>query len=105
MIKQDAVYRTLTCGLAAPDPERPFLVDDRTPQECDSGHIPGAVNIPVDDLRSRLAELPRDRKIAVYCQVGQRGYLATRFLLQKGISAMNVGGGYKTYMVFPPPTE
>ena len=64
--------------------ERPFLVDVRTPQEFAPGHIPGAVNIPVDDLRSRLAELPRDREIAVYCQVGQRGYLATRILLQAG---------------------
>jgi rhodanese-related sulfurtransferase len=49
------------------------------------------------DLRSRLGELPRDREIAAYCQVGQRGYLATRILLQAGFSAVNVGGGYKTY--------
>ena len=90
--------------LAVPDSERTFLVDVRTPQVFDSGHIPGTANILVDDLRSRLAELPRDRKFAVYCRVGQRGYLATRILLQKGISAMNAGGGYKTYMVFQPPT-
>ena len=74
--------------LAAPAAERPFLLDVRTPQEFASGHIPGAVNIPVDDLRSRLGELPRDRKIAAYCQVGQRGYLATRILLQSGFSAV-----------------
>ena len=47
--------------LAAPADEQPFLLDVRTPQEFASGHIPGAVNIPVDDLRSRLGELPRDR--------------------------------------------
>ena len=88
--------------LAAPAAERPFLVDVRTPQEFAAGHIPGAVNIPVDDLRSRLDELPRDRKIAAYCQVGQRGYLATRILRQKGFSASNIGGGYKTYKLFHP---
>lgn len=88
--------------LAAPAAERELVLDVRTPEEFASGHIPGAVNIPVDDLRSRLAELPRDRKIAAYCQVGQRGYLATRILLQTGYSAANVGGGYKTYQLFQP---
>ena len=87
---------------AAPAPEQDFLLDVRTPQEFESGHIPGAVNIPVDGLRSRLGELPRDRKIAAYCQVGQRGYLATRILLQSGFSAANIGGGYKTYKLFQP---
>ena len=88
--------------MATPIAERPFLLDVRTPQEFASGHIPGAVNVPVDDLRSRLGELPRDRVIAAYCQVGQRGYLATRILLQAGFSAANVGGGYKTYKLFRP---
>ncbi|MFM9962268.1 MAG: FAD-dependent oxidoreductase [Planctomycetaceae bacterium] len=88
--------------LATPTADQPFLLDVRTPQEFASGHIPGAVNIPVDDLRSRLGELPRDRQIAAYCQVGQRGYLATRILLQGGFSAANVGGGYKTYKLFQP---
>ena len=88
--------------LAAPASELLFLLDVRTPREFASGHIPGAVNIPVDDLRSRLDELPHDRKIAAYCQVGQRGYLATRILQQKGFSASNIGGGYKTYKLFQP---
>jgi NADPH-dependent 2,4-dienoyl-CoA reductase/sulfur reductase-like enzyme/rhodanese-related sulfurtransferase len=79
--------------------ERWLLLDVRTPQEFDTGHVRGAVNIPVDELRSRLNELPRDRQLAAYCQVGQRGYLATRILLQAGFSAMNVGGGYKTYQL------
>ena len=86
--------------LMTPAVEHPFLLDVRTPQEFDSGHIPGAVNIPVDDLRSRLNELPRSRTIAAYCQVGQRGYLATRILLQAGFSAANIGGGYKTYKLY-----
>ncbi|HWA97485.1 MAG TPA: FAD-dependent oxidoreductase [Pirellulales bacterium] len=86
--------------LAADAPQRPYLLDVRTPQEFDQGTIPGAVNIPVDDLRSRLAELPRDREIAAFCQVGQRGYLATRILRQNGFLASNIGGGYKTYRLF-----
>ncbi|VTT96837.1 -disulfide reductase : Sulfurtransferase OS=Pirellula staleyi (strain ATCC 27377 / DSM 6068 / ICPB 4128) GN=Psta_1619 PE=4 SV=1: Pyr_redox_2: Pyr_redox: Pyr_redox_dim: Rhodanese [Gemmataceae bacterium] len=86
--------------LAAPDADRPFLLDVRTPQEFAAGHIPGAVNVPVDDLRARLGELPRDREIAAYCQVGQRGYVATRILRHAGFRAANVGGGYKTYRLF-----
>ncbi len=79
--------------------DRPFLLDVRTPQEFAAGHIPGAVNVPVDEIRSRLEELPRDRDIAVYCQVGQRGYLATRILRQAGFPAANVGGGFKTFQL------
>lgn len=88
--------------LAAPASEKPFLLDVRTATEYAAGHIPGAVNIPVDELRARLSELPRDRRIAAYCQVGQRGYIATRILLQAGWDAANVGGGYKTYRLFRP---
>ena len=86
--------------LATPEAERPYLVDVRTSQEFSQGAIPGAVNIPVDELRSRLSELPRDQPIVVYCQVGQRGYLATRILLQTGFQAVNIGGGYKTFKLF-----
>lgn len=88
--------------LAAPTGERPYLLDVRTSEEFANGHLPGAVNIPVDELRSRLGELPSNQTIAAYCQVGQRGYLATRILRQKGFSASNVGGGYKTYRLFHP---
>ena len=79
-----------------------FLLDVRTPAEFAAGHIPGAVNVPVDELRNRLGELPRDRDSAAYCQVGQRGYLATRVLLQAGFRAANVGGGYATYTLLHP---
>lgn len=89
--------------LAAPIDQRPFLLDVRTPSEFSAGHIAGAVNVPVDDLRSRLNEIPSNREIAVYCQVGQRGYLATRILRQRGFSASNIGGGYKTFQLFQPP--
>jgi len=88
--------------LAATENQRPYLLDVRTAQEFAGGCLPGAVNIPVDELRSRLSELPRDREIAAYCQVGMRGYLATRILRQNGFTASNIGGGYKTYKLFRP---
>jgi NADPH-dependent 2,4-dienoyl-CoA reductase/sulfur reductase-like enzyme/rhodanese-related sulfurtransferase len=88
--------------LASPPDNHRLLVDVRTPQEFAAGHLPEAVNIPVDDLRSRQGELPHDQEVAVYCQVGQRGYLATRILRQAGFDAANVGGGYKTYRLFQP---
>ena len=77
--------------------ERPFLLDVRTPKEFAAGHIPDSVNIPVDELRSRLSELPTDKEVAAYCKVGQRGYVATRILRQKGFAVVNVSGGYTTY--------
>lgn len=104
MLRGDHPQVDVEAVLATSMDQRPFVLDVRTPQEFSAGSIPGAVNISVDDLRSRLGELPRDRKIAAYCQVGQRGYLATRILLQNGFSASNIGGGYKTYRLFRPST-
>jgi rhodanese-related sulfurtransferase len=75
-------------------------LDVRTAEEFAAGHIQGAVNIPIDVLRARLKEIPRDREIVTYCQVGQRGYVATRILRQSGFSAGNLSGGYKTYQLF-----
>lgn len=93
-------------GAAAKDNDEaePFLLDVRTPEEFDAGHVPGAVNIPIDELRERLAELPADQPIAAYCQVGQRGYLATRILLQSGYRVANLSGGYRSYRHFRPHT-
>jgi NADPH-dependent 2,4-dienoyl-CoA reductase/sulfur reductase-like enzyme/rhodanese-related sulfurtransferase len=88
--------------LASPPGNHRLLLDVRMPQEFAAGHLPEAVNIPVDDLRSRQGELPHDQEIAVYCQVGQRGYLATRILRLAGFEAVNVSGGYKTYRLFHP---
>jgi NADPH-dependent 2,4-dienoyl-CoA reductase/sulfur reductase-like enzyme/rhodanese-related sulfurtransferase len=102
LLRGDHPQEDVETVLATPVAKRPFLLDVRTPQEFGAGHLPEAVNIPVDDLRCRLGELPHDQEIAVYCQVGQRGYLATRILRQAGFSAANVGGGYKTYQLFHP---
>jgi NADPH-dependent 2,4-dienoyl-CoA reductase/sulfur reductase-like enzyme/rhodanese-related sulfurtransferase len=76
------------------------LVDVRSPAEFARGTIPGALNIPVDELRDRLKELPHDRQIAVFCEAGQRGYLAARILAQAGRQSANLAGGYKTYLLF-----
>ncbi len=74
-----------------------LLVDVRTPAEFESGHIEGAINIPVDDLRNRIDEIPVDRTVIAYCKVGMRGYLATRILLQNNRKAYNLSGGYTTW--------
>lgn len=100
LLRGDHPQVDVETALAAPAAERPFLLDVRAPSEFAVDHIPGAVNVPIEDLRSRLSEIPRDRNIAAYCQVGQRGYLATRILLQAGFSAANIGGGYATYKLF-----
>ena len=74
------------------------LLDVRTPQEHELGHIEGSVNIEVDQVRGRLDEIPRDKKIIIYCGVGLRGYLAARILMQNGFEEVyNLSGGYKTY--------
>jgi NADPH-dependent 2,4-dienoyl-CoA reductase/sulfur reductase-like enzyme/peroxiredoxin family protein/rhodanese-related sulfurtransferase/TusA-related sulfurtransferase len=78
--------------------EEVFLLDTRTPEEFALGTIRGAVNIPVDDLRERLSEVPRDKRIVVFCAVGLRGYLAQRVLLGRGYKdVVNLSGGYRTY--------
>ena len=72
------------------------LVDVRTTGEYAADHLPGALNLPLDELRSRLAELP-DRPLLVYCGVGQRGNVAVRMLTQLGHLAANLDGGYTTW--------
>lgn len=74
------------------------LIDVRTPGEFAEGHIPGAVNIPLDDLRESLDRIPADKPIVLYCGVGLRGYLASNILRQRGYSDVrNLIGGIKTY--------
>lgn len=73
-----------------------ILVDVRTEIEYNNGHIEGAINIPVDSLRSRLGELDKNKTVVEYCQVGLRGYVADRILSQEGYKVLNVTGGYKT---------
>ncbi|MCA8997423.1 MAG: FAD-dependent oxidoreductase [Planctomycetaceae bacterium] len=86
--------------LAMDEGDRPLVLDVRTPEEFDRGHIPGAVNISVNELRSRLDDVPKDREIVTYCQVGQRGYLATRILMQRGYKVKNLSGGFEAFTLW-----
>jgi NADPH-dependent 2,4-dienoyl-CoA reductase/sulfur reductase-like enzyme/rhodanese-related sulfurtransferase len=70
-----------------------FLLDVREPFELTVENVPGAVNIPLGQLRGRLDELPRDKEINVFCRSAQRSYYATRILLQNGFKTKNVSGG------------
>ncbi len=72
------------------------LIDVRTAGEYRGGAIPGSLNIPLDDIRDRIAEIPTGRLI-VHCQVGQRGHSAVRLLTQLGRQAVNLDGGYLTW--------
>lgn len=80
--------------------QRPVILDVRTPGEFAAGAVPGAVNIPLGELRGRLHELPKDREIWVHCGVGQRSYYGVRILKQKGFRVRNLSGGYTTYRAY-----
>lgn len=70
-----------------------YLLDVRNPPELAVESVPGALNIPLPQLRARLGELPRDRKILVLCRSAQRAHYATRILFQNGFKARNISGG------------
>lgn len=77
--------------------ENAVLLDVRTQIEYNNGHILNAINIPVDNLRERMGELDKTKEILEYCQVGLRGYIASRILTQNGFKVKNLTGGYKSY--------
>ena len=75
-----------------------MLIDTRTPEEFSFGSIPGAINIPLDDLRDRMSEVPASKPVVLFCAVGLRGYLAQRILMGNGYrNVRNLSGGYKLY--------
>lgn len=76
-----------------------LMLDVRDPVEYKSGHIENAANLPLDQIRDRIDELPRDREIWTYCYVGQRSYYAARALTQFGFQVKNISGGYMTYLL------
>ena len=76
------------------------IIDVRNPSELTAvGAIVGAINIPLPVLRDRLNELPKDKELLVFCQVGLRGHFAYRMLVQHGFKVRNLSGGYKTYQM------
>ena len=88
--------------VASLDPVTTLLLDVRSPAERMLGFIPDSMHIPLDELRQRLGELPRDREIIVYCQTGQRSYNAARILSQHGFRVRNLTGSYRTWRVTQP---
>jgi rhodanese-related sulfurtransferase len=73
------------------------LLDVRDEAEYQRGSIPGALHIPLNQLRDRLSELPKERQLLVFCQSGQRSYNACRILMQHGYNCRNLSGAYKTW--------
>jgi len=74
------------------------IIDVRDEEERKAKFIRGSLHIPVNDLRSKLAELPKDKEIVVYCEIGLRGYVAYRILTQHGFTKVrNLCGGWVTY--------
>lgn len=96
--------RTLHWREVAALPEETVRIDVRTRAEYELGSIPGFVNIPLDELREHLDELPRNRPVVVTCAVGLRGYLASRILTQRGFDDVrNLSGGYRTWLAATAP--
>ena len=80
------------------------LVDVRTADEYSLGTIRNAINIPLDELRDRIQEIPADKPVIVFCAIGLRGYLAQKILMGRGFKDVrNLSGGYKTYVLATQP--
>jgi NADPH-dependent 2,4-dienoyl-CoA reductase/sulfur reductase-like enzyme/rhodanese-related sulfurtransferase len=77
-----------------------FILDVRTAGEFGKARVPSSVNIPVDELRNRLGELPSDAVINVHCGVGMRSYIACRILMQNGFAVRNISGGLISYVAY-----
>lgn len=93
---------TLLCHVAEVEAHNPHqqVVDVRNGPELDKlGRIPGAMHIPLDELRGRLHELPKEKELLISCQVGLRGHVACRLLSQHGFKVKNLSGGFKTWQM------
>jgi len=73
------------------------LLDVRTPAEYERSHVKGWINFPLDDIRKRLCELDKTKPVYLMCQIGLRGYIASRILVQHGFTVYNLSGGYRLY--------
>jgi NADPH-dependent 2,4-dienoyl-CoA reductase/sulfur reductase-like enzyme/rhodanese-related sulfurtransferase len=89
--------------IASLDPARTLVLDVRRPEERAVGAIPGSIHIPLDELRARMGELPRDREIIAHCQSGQRSYFACRILVQHGLNVRNLTGSWRTWVTATTP--
>jgi NADPH-dependent 2,4-dienoyl-CoA reductase/sulfur reductase-like enzyme/rhodanese-related sulfurtransferase len=85
--------------VASLHPKQTILLDIRRPDERAKGFIPGSIHIPLDQIRARLNELPRDKEVVVHCLSGQRSYFACRILAQHGFRVRNLTGSYRTWKI------
>jgi rhodanese-related sulfurtransferase len=85
--------------VASLNPQRTVLLDIRRPDERAKGFIPGSIHIPLDQIRARMNELPRDKEVVVHCLSGQRSYFACRILAQHGFRVRNLTGSYRTWKI------
>jgi len=83
--------------IATLDPSKTLVLDVRRADERAKGCIPGSMHIPLDELRARIAELPKDKEIIASCQSGQRSYFACRLLAQHGFKVRNLAGSWRTF--------
>jgi NADPH-dependent 2,4-dienoyl-CoA reductase/sulfur reductase-like enzyme/peroxiredoxin family protein/rhodanese-related sulfurtransferase/TusA-related sulfurtransferase len=90
--------------IAGLDPQKVTLLDVRTEEEFANGTLEGAYNMPLDDIRERCATLDKDKPVYVFCQVGLRGYIASRILTAKGFDVYNLAGGYRFATMARTPT-
>jgi len=105
-ILDELVRSTTWEAVHSADQSELFLLDVRTPAEFATGGMPGAVNIPLAELRERLNEIPRDKRIILYCKVGHIAYNAARVLEAHGLTNYaNLSGGYETYHIATGPQE
>lgn len=96
---QKEIKNTQWHEVATLNSQNSILLDVRDDDEREEGYIPESCHIPLPELRQRLAELPKDREIIVYCQTGQRSYFACRLLMLNGFKARNLTGAYRTWKI------
>jgi rhodanese-related sulfurtransferase len=85
-------------GLAAEQANGAYVLDVRQPEEYESGHVPGAVLVPLGEVPDRVAEVPTTEPVYVVCRSGARSRRAAEFLIARGIDATNVAGGTMAWM-------
>lgn len=97
----EGLVKPLSCSEMEATQEDTLILDVRTQTEHALGAIPKSINIPVDELREKMFELPQNKKIYVYCKAGVRGYTAARILMQNGFEDVyNLSGGYDLYKLY-----
>ena len=102
MILENAIYgknKIITVRELTENREDYTVIDVRAPKQYEAAHIPGAINIPLGELRTRAGELDRSRKYVVHCNKGVTGNAAHNVMLNLGFDCYNLSGGYKNYSV------